>query len=150
MPAASYALLPNLKKGLFCAIGEGSRFFVVCFLHTSGEMFLNQTPGRRPPRITGRVVNTDQRVGRSPQLRAPFRIHDTVVGFVDRCECRGLEISPLRIKHLAEFFSGRSWHNIWPGFIFFVFFSSLELSLWRFVLRPTIIVPENKTGFVNT
>ena len=26
LPAASYALLPNLKKGLFFAIGEGSRF----------------------------------------------------------------------------------------------------------------------------
>ena len=31
LPAASYALLPNLKKGLFFAIGEGSRFFVAVF-----------------------------------------------------------------------------------------------------------------------
>ena len=37
--------------------------------------------------------------------RAPFRIHDAAVGFVDRC-LSGLEISPLRIKRLAEFFSG--------------------------------------------
>ena len=57
LPAASYALLLNLKKGLFFAIGEGSIVFVVCFLHTSGQMFLYQTPGRRPPCITGRGVN---------------------------------------------------------------------------------------------
>ena len=31
LPAASNALLSNLKKGLFFAIGEGSRFFVACF-----------------------------------------------------------------------------------------------------------------------
>ena len=58
LPAASYALLPNPKKGLFFAIGKGSRIFVVCFLHTRGQMFLNHTPGRRPPRITGRVVKS--------------------------------------------------------------------------------------------
>ena len=33
LPAASYALLPNLRKGLFfVAIGEGSRKNVACFL----------------------------------------------------------------------------------------------------------------------
>ena len=31
LPAASYALLPNLKKGLFCAIGEGSIFLSPVF-----------------------------------------------------------------------------------------------------------------------
>ena len=65
LPAASYALLPTLKKGLFFAIGEGSRNLVACFLHSSAQMCLYQTPGRRPPRTTGRFVNTDQRVGRS-------------------------------------------------------------------------------------
>ena len=57
-PAASYVLLRNLKKYLLFAIGEGSRNFVACFLRSSGQMFLYQTPGRRPPHITGRVVNT--------------------------------------------------------------------------------------------
>ena len=38
---------------LFFAIGDGSRFFVICFLHTSGQMFFSQTPSRRPPYITG-------------------------------------------------------------------------------------------------
>ena len=35
LPAASYALLPSLKKGLFFAIGDGSRILVACFLHSS-------------------------------------------------------------------------------------------------------------------
>ena len=44
-----------------------------------------QTPGRRPPRVTGRVENTETRgwVG-APNERAPYRFHDAVVGFVDR------------------------------------------------------------------
>ena len=88
-PTASYALLPNLKNGLFFAIGEGSRFFIVCFLHTSCQTFLYQTPGRRPPHITGRFVNTVTRgsVG-APNESAPFRFHGAVVGFVDRCLSR--------------------------------------------------------------
>ena len=86
LPAVSYALLPNLTKGLYFSIGKGSIFFVVCFLHTSGQMFLYQTPRRRPPRVTGRIVNTVTR-GRigAPNDRAQFTIHDAVVGFVDRC-----------------------------------------------------------------
>ena len=68
LPAASYALLSTLKKGQFFAIGEALRILVVCFLHTREQIFLYQTPGRSPPRITGRVVNhcCDQTVGRSP------------------------------------------------------------------------------------
>ena len=46
-------------------------------------------PGQHPPRITGRVVHTviRGRVG-APNERAPFRFHDAVVGFVDRCLSR--------------------------------------------------------------
>ena len=89
LPTASYVLLPNLKKGLFFAIGDGSRNFDACFLHSSAQMCLYQTPGRRPPRITGRFVNTVTRgwVG-APNERAPFRFHGAVVGFVDRCLSR--------------------------------------------------------------
>ena len=55
--AASYALLPNLKKGLFFVVGGGSRIFVVCFLHTSGQMYcIRRLAGAR--HITGRVVKT--------------------------------------------------------------------------------------------
>ena len=89
LPAASYALLPNLKKGLFFAIGEGSIFFVVCFVHCSAQMCLYQTSGRHPPPITGCFVNNLTRgwVG-APNERAPFRNRDVVVGFFDRCLSR--------------------------------------------------------------
>ena len=58
LPATSYALLLNLKKGLCFAIGEGLRIFAVCFLQTRQQIFSYQTPGRRPPRIVGRVKDT--------------------------------------------------------------------------------------------
>ena len=56
-----------------------------CFLHGSAQMCLYQTPGRRPPPITSRFVNTVTRgwVG-APNGRAPFRFHGAVVGFVHR------------------------------------------------------------------
>ena len=58
---------PKPEKCLLFAVGEGSRFLsFVCYTPRSGQMFLCQTPGRRPQRITGRVVNTDRGVGRSP------------------------------------------------------------------------------------
>ena len=99
--AASYALLPNPKKGLFFAIRERSRIIVVCFLHTRGQMFLYHTPGRRPPRITGRVVDTVTRgwVGaRNERARSDFTVQLLVLS-ID--VCRGLGISPLRIKHFG-------------------------------------------------
>ena len=47
LPAASYALCPNLKKGLSFAIGEGSRIFVACFLHSGAQMFIRRLAGAR-------------------------------------------------------------------------------------------------------
>ena len=124
--AASNALLPNLKTGLFFAIGEGSRFFVACFLHSSAQMSLYQTPGRRPPPITGRFVNTVTRgwVG-ALNGRASFRFHDAVVSFVDRCLSRTRNLAAPS-KPLAELFSGRSWPKIGPGIIFLGFFEKFE------------------------
>ena len=86
---ASYALLPNLEKSLLFALGEGYITLVVCFVHTSGQMSMYQTPGRRPPLVTGRVVNTATRgwVG-APNECAPFRFHDAVFRFDDRCLSR--------------------------------------------------------------
>ena len=126
LPVASNALLPNLKKCLFSAIGQGSRIFVACFLHSSAQMCLYQTPGRRPPRITGRFVITMTRgwVG-APNGRAPFRFHGAVVGFVARCLSRTRNLAASN-KHLAEFFSGRSWPKIGPGIIFFEVFEKFE------------------------
>ena len=65
-------------------------------------MCLYQTPARRPPRITGRFMNTVTRgwVG-APNECAPFRFHGAVVVFVD--VCRGLGISPLRVNIWLSF-----------------------------------------------
>ena len=95
LPAASYAVLPNLKRGLFFAIGEGSRFFVACFLHSSAQMCLYQKPGRRPPPTTGRFVNTVTRgwVGTlTSASRSDFMAQSLVLS-IDACP--GLGISPL-------------------------------------------------------
>ena len=126
MPAASNALLRNLKKGLFFDIGEGSRIFVAYILHSSAQMCVYQTPGRRPPPMTGRFVNTVTRgwVG-APNGRAPFRFHGAVVCFVARCLSRTRNLADSN-KHLAEFFSGRSWPKIGPGIIFFGAFEKFE------------------------
>ena len=49
-------------------------------------MYLHQTPGRRPPRITGRRVNTVSLGGVGARdERALFRFHDAVGVFVDSC-----------------------------------------------------------------
>ena len=71
-----------------------------------------QTPGWRPPRIMGCFVNTVTRewVG-APNGRAPFGFHGAVVVFADRCMFRTQNLAASN-KHLAEFFSGRSWPKI--------------------------------------
>ena len=85
-----------------------------------------QTSGWRPPSITGRFVNTVTRgwVG-APNERTPFRFHGAVVGFVDRCLSRTRNLAASN-KHLAEFFSGRSWPKIGPGVTFFGVFEKFE------------------------
>ena len=97
-------------------------------------MCLYQTPGRRPPRITGRFVNTVARgwVG-APNERAPLRFHGAVVGFVDRCLSRTRNLAASN-KYLAEFFSGRSWPKIGPEIVFVGFFEKFESFFRRFVL----------------
>ena len=90
-------------------------------------MCLYQTPGRRPPPITGRFVNTVTRgwVG-IPNECAPFRFHGAVVGFVDRYLPRTRNLAASN-KHLAELFSGRSWPKIGPQeLIFFGVFEKFE------------------------
>ena len=84
LPVMSYAFCPNLKKCLIFAIAGESRNFVICFLYKSG-----QTPGRRPPHITGLRVNSVTLPWvRAPNERAPFRVHDAIASFADRCLTR--------------------------------------------------------------
>ena len=97
LPAASYALLPKPeKRPVFCH-RRGIEIFVACFLNGSAQMCLYQTPGRRPPPITGRFVNTVTRgwVG-TPITSAPrsdFMAQSLVLS-IDVCP--GLGFSPLR------------------------------------------------------
>ena len=82
-------------------------------------MCLYQTPDRRPPHITGRGVNsvTGGRVG-APNERAPFKFHDAVVGFVDRCRFEfniWLSFSQADLGPISG-----------QAFFFSVFFGSLE------------------------
>ena len=89
-------------------------------------MYLYQTPGQRPQPITGRFVNTVTRGWvRAPNKCAPFRFHGAVVGFVDRCLSTTRNPAASN-KHLAEFFSSRSWPKIGPGIIFFRVFENFE------------------------
>ena len=89
------------------------------------KMCLYQTSGRRPPPVTGRYVNTVTRglVGARNE-RAPLRFHNAVVCFVDWCLSRTRNLAASS-KHLAEFFSGRSWSKIGQDF-FFGFFEKFE------------------------
>ena len=88
LPAASYALLPYLKRVYFCHRRGIENFCRLFSTQQRPNVFLS-TPGRRPPRITGRSVNTVTRgwVG-APNERAPFRFHGAVVVFVNRCLSR--------------------------------------------------------------
>ena len=97
---------------------RGIENFVACFLHSSAQMCLYQTPDRRPPPITGRIVNNVTRGWvRAPNGRAPFRFHGAFVVFVDRYLSRTRNLAASN-KHLAEFFSGRSWPKIGPKLFF--------------------------------
>ena len=101
----------------------------ICSLFSTQQrpnMFESDTPGRRPPPITGRFVNTVTRgwVG-APNERAPFRFHGAVVGYLDRCLSRTRNLAAWN-KHLAEFFSGRSWPKIAPGITFSGVFEKFE------------------------
>ena len=74
---------------LFFSPSERIEFFVVCFLYTSGQMFLSQTSSRRPPHIIGRRVTsvTLGWVG-APIERALLRFRDAIAVFADRCLTR--------------------------------------------------------------
>ena len=129
MPTASYALFPNLFFFFFLP-SERDRdiYFAACFLHSSAQNVCVQnvfvSDAWPAPATYHRPLceHCNQGVGRSPKERAPFRFHGAVVGFVARCLPRTRNLAASN-KDLAEFFSSRSWPNIWPGIAFFLFFS---------------------------
>ena len=113
------------KSSIFCD-RRGIETFVGCFLHSIAQMCLYQTPGPRPPRITGRIVNTVTRgwVG-APNERAPFTFPGAVVGFVHRCLSRTRNLAASNY-HLADFSLADLGPSL-PTMYFFWLFLSLEL-----------------------
>ena len=91
-----------------------------------------QTPGRRPPPVTGRFVSTGTRgwVG-APNGRAPFRFHGAVVGLsIDVCP--GLGISPLRTNIWLSFSQADLGPRSAQELFFSGFLKSLKLFFRRF------------------
>ena len=64
LPTASYALRPNPKKLVFSPREEGSRLFVVCFLHTSQRYTFDlgkESTHGQPASCRARPVDIDDR-----------------------------------------------------------------------------------------
>ena len=124
LPAAAYSLLPNLKKALFFAIGEGSRMFDRLFrTHQWPNVFVSDA--WEAPACHRRCCERCPGGGSEPPTSAPRSDFMTQSLFLSIDFCRGHGISPLRITRLSEYFAGRSWPNLSRGIFFFVF--SLEV-----------------------
>ena len=123
------------KRPIFCHRRGIENFCRLISTQQRPDVFVSDAwPAPATPPINGRFVSTVTRgwVG-APNRRAPFRFHDAVVGFVNRCLSRTQNLAASN-KHLAEFFSGRSWPKIVPGIIFFGVFEKFETFFRRFVL----------------
>ena len=74
--------------------------------HQRPTVYFYNKPGQLPPHDTGHGVNTvTLRWVGAPNERTPFRIHDAVVGFVDRCLSRTRNLAALNTtKHPPKFF----------------------------------------------
>ena len=124
MPAASYALFPNLKKRpIFCHRRGIDNFCRLFSTQQRPNVFVSDAWPAPATYHRSFSEQCDQRVGRSPKRARPAQISWRSRWFCRSMSVKGLGISPLRIKHFAEFFSSRSWPNIRPGMIFFVYFS---------------------------
>ena len=87
---------------------ERDREFWSSVFYTRSAIFLlPHTAARRPSHITGRRVNTAVSLEwvRAPNERAPFRVHDAVIGFVGQYLTRDLG-SPTRVLGFHENCSG--------------------------------------------
>ena len=88
---------PQPEKKVYFFTSERDREFVVGFVHTRGQMFLYQTPGRRPPTYHRPCCEHWPEGGSEPLTSAPRSefMTQSFVLWIDIC--RGLGISPLRI-----------------------------------------------------
>ena len=96
------------------------RTFVACFLHSSAQMCLYQTPGGRPPRITRRFGNTAVTI--------------VQISWRSRWCCWSISVEDSESRRFELTFgwvlSGRSWPNISPEIIFLFF-----LNVWNFLFK---------------
>ena len=101
-------------------------------------MFFSQTPGRRPPYITGlRVNSVTLRWVRVPNERAPLRVHDAITVFAARCLTR-TRIADQAFggfhEHCAGFARATKFRVSCPGqFIFFPWWCLLCLFVSLFL-----------------
>ena len=120
LPAASYALLPKPEKKACFLPSERDRDFCRLFSKRQRPNVFVSDAWPAPATYHGSFCeHCDQRVGRSPQISCRSRWF-----------CRSMSVQDSSLaasnKHLAEFFSGRSWPKIGPGISFFGVFEKFE------------------------
>ena len=119
------------KKKLCFAVRDGWSIFVSCFVHTSGQLFFIIRLVTLPPHDAGHGVKK-MAVGwvGAPNERTPFKIHDAVVGFVERCQSRTRNLAasnqssawvllkPILAQHRPQICFFRAFPTVWNLFFF--------------------------------
>ena len=130
------------KKGLFFAIGEGSRFFVACFLPTQQHPNVFVSDAWPAPATLSPVVlwTLWPEVGSEPLTGAPHSdfMAQSLVLSLDVCPGRG--ISPLRTNVWLSF----SQADLGPRSAQELFFSGFLRSLKLFFRRFALIASGTK------
>ena len=114
----SYALYPNPKNAYFLP-SDMDRDFLSSVLYTPAVKCFSQTPGRRPPYITGlRVKSVTLGWVGAPDEHAPLRVHDAIAVFAARCLTR-TRIADQGLggvhEHCAEFARAIKFRVSCPG-----------------------------------
>ena len=137
MPAASYALLPNLKKGLFLPSERDRDFLLPVFYKAAPKCIcIRRLAGAR--HLSSVVfVNTTTRwwIGAHDE-RAPFRFHMQSLVFSIDCLSRTRNPAASN-KRLAEFSQADLGPRSAQEILFSGFLKSLKLFYRRFVLMAS-------------
>ena len=118
-----------LADGLFLQ-WERNRFLFLSVLYTpAARCVLYQTPGRRPPHFTGRLMDTVTLAwAGAPNERAPFRFHVAVVVYCRSMSVEDSESCRFQLNNSLTF-SQDDEPNMRPGLIFLAFFERLGFCL---------------------
>ena len=123
---------PHLKKYYFLPLDTDREILSSVLCRPAVNSFsLYAWPA--PATITGHCVNTWPYVAwvGAPNERTPFRFHDAVVGFVDRCLSKTDNLAASSWIS-AWVFLKPILNQRWPQIFFCLY--SVELSVWRIVL----------------